>query len=1067
VVKAIDSISKNLKFELHEDLACVAAEFQKYVSTGRCSACISSHKLNETSIIIEHNRRQVAMTSTMASNHVTSSQTSSCPSPPPTKPLHATTLQEGGSFSQCFSKAVESAADDATEEKEGVAALQVSWMKTKEELLDTKIRPVGSFIRKDWQLVEELIRDINRLLKFASAPKVTIIQECFRLLDRLCQEAEVLKQGQEQYNQRTNESYHEQRDDEDTWRELTHGVTSDRSGDAQYLPYDIRLLAAVVASWSQVLRWQKKKKKKNNDAIEIIRRRKINQDHHHLPIGKNTCNATTYTEMVLSANEVLDKVAKYASSGLFSPDRIIYTTIIDAIDDNTRPLAAAWLADRVVQGMAARARYDPFDQVHHPNETTMLYLIQRWAQAAGPRKAEEYLAQLLQWYRVTERPDMRPTVEIYVAVITAWGNHANGKRNPGISWTRIPELYEEMKLVLSEDFLQDEDSLPAYNTICHAVIEAYSKRGCIDQAEGVLQKMEDLFYQTFDDSIRPSSACYGDHIWAYAVMGNTPQVEATLLRMAQVVAPGVGRSDLSSDIHCWTGVLKAWTKSSGEAVTKEQTSILVQWLEEMSKKKTSDGSSASSDWSAVKNYNALVGCFAHSPNSQQGARLAEFVLQWMEEQPRAEGASIPLPDGKTYLACITAWRNAKNPVRAQNILFQCCDKLQKRNTGASVIDRRHFNVAMAAWSESGFPKHLSADRAHKLLDYMGSFYLTPDVVTFSTLIKAWIRSVKPTLAAKKAEALLQNMKEQCLQGNTSVKPNLMTYNSVIAAVSRCQENSAPERAQALFAEMQQGGLVPDRITYNSLMALFLRRSRPDLVEALFRDLVHGFQRGGDASLKPDMQAYTTLLQAWSRVGEPERTVEVLNEMITKCEVGELDGRPTTRVFDAVLQAWLRSNRPDAPTQASKGLERMLFLSESGRFDCRPNLYSYSTVISTYTRSRAPNAGQGALLTLRRLQALYQRTGDSKCRPSPVAYAQVMIALCFASTLEASRSFEQLLTEIQENDTLHWSEESVAPTFRKVVRELEHSHMPHKQSLLASLRQLMEHRGFFRTAEESF
>jgi pentatricopeptide repeat protein len=342
------------------------------------------------------------------------------------------------------------------------------------------------------------------------------------------------------------------------------------------------------------------------------------------------------------------------------------------------------------------------------------------------------------------------------------------------------------------------------------------------------------------------------------------------------------------------------------------------------------------------------------------------------------------------------------------------------------------------------------------------------VVTYSTLIKAWIRSAKPALAAKKAEALLQNMKEQCLQGNSSAKPNLMTYNSVIAAVSRCQENSAPERAQALFAEMLQSGLIPDRFTYNSLMALFLRRSRPDLVEDLFRDLVQGWNNSaGDESLKPDMQAYTTLLQAWSRVGEPERTAEVLNEMITKCELGELDGRPTTRVFDAVLQAWLRSNRPDAPTQASKGLERMLVLSESGRFDCRPNLYSYSTVISTYTRSRAPNAGQGALQTLHRLQALYHRTGDPKCRPSPVAYAQVMIALSFGSTLEAFRSFEQLLMEIQENDTLHWSEESVAPTFRKVARELENSHLPHKQSLMASLKQLMEHRGFFRTAEESF
>ena len=148
---------------------------------------------------------------------------------------------------------------------------------------------------------------------------------------------------------------------------------------------------------------------------------------------------------------------------------------------------------------------------------------------------------------------------------------------------------------------------------------------------------------------------------------------------------------------------------------------------------------------------------------------------------------------------------------------------------------------------------------------------------------------------------------------------------------------------------------------------------------------------------------------------------------------------------------------------------MLAFSESGRFDCRPNLYSYSTVISTYTRSRSPQAGQGALSTLRNLQSLYQRTGDSKCKPSPVAYAQVMIALTFDNTMDASWSLEQLLLEIQnESDgPLHWSEDSVAPTFRKVARELENSHLPNKRRLQASLKQLMEHRGFFRTAEESF
>lgn len=569
-------------------------------------------------------------------------------------------------------------------------------------------------------------------------------------------------------------------------------------------------------------------------------------------------------------------------------------------------------------------------------------------------------------------------------------------------------------------------------------------------------------------------------VFVFVVKGDAQRAEAVLIRMANMVSTGQGRSDLEIDIDCWNGVLVAWAQSGHEDAT-ERTATVIQWLQEMSKNKSNDGKHNNDDFLTVKTYNTLLGCFARSPNPQQGARLAQDLLEWMEEEyekvdetRRGQGLQ---PDGNTYLACITAWRNAKNPVRAQAVLDKFCDRLltqrQKRGgqlqdveTTTSVIDRRHFHIAMAAWAESLDPKQGKKEQlhgaymAHELLDRMiHDFAIKPDVVTFNTLINAWAARAleNPAIATSKTEALLKSMKEQYRVGNMTAQPDQTTYNSMIATLSRSTAASAPDRAMELFREMLDRDLAPDRRTYNTLMALFSRHERPDKVQELFQEMVNGW-RAGDESLKPHFKVYTTLLQAWSKAGEPEETAKVLKEMISKCESRELNGRPTSRDFDTVLQAWMRSNRPDAPGHAARGLAQMELLAKSGRFECWPTAYSYSSVISTYVRSRQPNAGEGAMTIFRRLKELYQRTRDANLRPSASDYAQVMIALSFASSPEASREIEKLLMEIANEDDSFWSERNVGSSYHRVTKEITKSNLPEKDVLLSSLTELLDHRG---------
>jgi pentatricopeptide repeat protein len=572
-----------------------------------------------------------------------------------------------------------------------------------------------------------------------------------------------------------------------------------------------------------------------------------------------------------------------------------------------------------------------------------------------------------------------------------------------------------------------------------------------------------------------------------SLTGDAQRAEAVLIRMANMVSNGQGGSDLELDVECWHGVLVAWAQSGHEDATARVATV-IQWLQEMSNNKSSnDGKKQNDGFLTVKTYNTLLGCFARSPNPEQGARLAQDLLEWMVQQDEKvddsrQGQSLQ-PDGNTYLACIAAWRNAKNPVRAQAVLDRFCDRLltqrKKRDeehqdveTTTSMIDRRHFHIAMAAWAESMDPNQGKKEQlqgaymAHKLLDRMiHDFAIKPDVVTFNTLINAWATRAleNPRIATTKVDALLKSMKDQCQGGNSAAQPDQTTYNSMIATLSRSIAASAPDRAMELFREMIDNDLAPDRKTYNTLMALFSRHGRPDKVQELFQEMVNGW-KAGDERLKPHFQVYTTLLQAWSKAGEPEETAKVLKEMISKCESRELNGRPTTRDFDTVLQAWMRSNRPDAPGHAARGLVQMELLAKSGRFECWPTAFTYRSVIATYVRSRQPNAGEGAIDIFRRLKELYHRTRDANLRPRAADYAQVLIALSFASSPEASRRIEQLLMEIANEDESFWSEKNTGSSYYNVCKQIAKSKLPEKDAILSSLNEILDHRGLTLTRQ---
>lgn len=104
-----------------------------------------------------------------------------------------------------------------------------------------------------------------------------------------------------------------------------------------------------------------------------------------------------------------------------------------------------------------------------------------------------------------------------------------------------------------------------------------------------------------------------------------------------------------------------------------------------------------------------------------------------------------------------------------------------------------------------------------------------------------------------------------------IKPNVITYNAMIAACSRSNE---PNLAYEVFEEMQASGLIADKFTYGALIDSFAKSGQ---VERAFE-----MSRLMDSNAVPkDQTIYSALMDACGRTGQLERALMVFEEMKQK------------------------------------------------------------------------------------------------------------------------------------------------------------------------------------------
>lgn len=276
---------------------------------------------------------------------------------------------------------------------------------------------------------------------------------------------------------------------------------------------------------------------------------------------------------------------------------------------------------------------------------------------------------------------------------------------------------------------------------------------------------------------------------------------------------------------------------------------------------------------------------------------------------------------------------------------------------SSLTPTKKVSMNTILWSSflAGFMKCQRRDLAAKLWDDMASFGIQHDVTLWTALIGAYdsIHAVDDALASWH------------MMRAKNVKPNAMSCRAVISALFNGRK---PDMAMRIFREYQgedrDATLEDQLIVYNTVLHGLLHAHQVQEAKNFLRSM----QQVG---VTPDRVSYNTFLAYYGRRGNFNELADVVNEMTNANLTGDVF------FFSMILSALLKAGREDAPDIIFKLMQKQ---------GIEPNVATYSAIIDHQMRSDDEKSVRGALLMLRKMEH------NPQIHPNEVTYTSILTGL---------------------------------------------------------------------------
>lgn len=308
----------------------------------------------------------------------------------------------------------------------------------------------------------------------------------------------------------------------------------------------------------------------------------------------------------------------------------------------------------------------------------------------------------------------------------------------------------------------------------------------------------------------------------------------------------------------------------------------------------------------------------------------------------------------------------------QNIL----DRLEKEE--GTILNCGHYTIAVDAWAKSGHSS--SAQLADAVVERMKSRGIRLNRVTYNAWMNAHaiqrdVRRVEAILnlmeadipdeinvndynilisahgrlgQAEEAEGIVRRMLDRYNEdGRVSCRPDLMSYNTVLDAWSKSDQEGSPgrgARAEMILdaiEERQDWLYTPDQRTYVPAMCAVIRSGEDNVIERVEAIRQRAVARG----IAQDAYVYSTLLVAYATI-DPKEALEKVDEILELAEglddsIEARKGKGSaTVVYNTALNLFKESRDPSSIPRAEELFKNM-------KLKGRADEVSFGTMINLY------------------------------------------------------------------------------------------------------------------------
>jgi len=321
----------------------------------------------------------------------------------------------------------------------------------------------------------------------------------------------------------------------------------------------------------------------------------------------------------------------------------------------------------------------------------------------------------------------------------------------------------------------------------------------------------------------------------------------------------------------------------------------------------------------VVSYNAAVTAWSNS-KEEAAVYKAENIVKRMEEHYDAVGDNfLPVqPDAYTFNALINGWIRSDLGVtsadNADSILRLVIEKFDDGDT-RFVPNQRTFCQVINAWTRCARGDELPVKRAMDLLKLMEEMYsegvdgLKPDMITYSSLIDTISRSRLPR-GSDMAMELLEKMEKMYSNGDTAMKPNVRSYSCALSSLVHSQRADKHIIARDVLLRMNKLRVDPNAFTYNYVIncSASLGQGDDESKMEAFKVALNAFTSLRKSSHETDSFTYTFFLKACSSLLQPStKRSKIVEEAFRECcKEGKVNNEVLSRLTGCLEPTEARS-----------------------------------------------------------------------------------------------------------------------------------------------------------------